>query len=142
MRYETSSLPGPDSSQVLREFYSKTDDKAAKSAVIGALGNQKDEVSVSFLEGLLKESYPVYRSEALKALFHVNDPSSYKDIAGALSDIDEGVRVVAAKTCGKLKITTSVSALLKSLYDPSIRVKLAAINALGDIGDKTALPRL
>jgi HEAT repeat protein len=64
------------------------------------------------------------------------------DLLNALTSRDTKVRVAAARLCGALRITDSLSWLADMLGDPNPRVREAAIRALGELGGHRAVDAL
>lgn len=64
------------------------------------------------------------------------------DLLNALVSSDAGVRIAAARLCGALRITDSVSWLADMLKDPKPDVREAAIRALGELGGRRAVDAL
>lgn len=113
-----------------------------KMNIIIAMGELKSAVSVPTLKTLLKDPYPAFRNEAVRALGKINSPDTYKDIVAMLNDEAEGVRVITADVAGVLKLRSSVPLLVKNLKDPVAVVRRACARAIGQIGEISALPEL
>jgi len=126
----------------LIDAFNSSKENDVKMAVIMALGDLKNEAAVPFLKGLLKSSYPQYRNGALRALGKIDKADTYLDIANMLTDKAEGVRVTAAKIVGHRRIQAGVPLLIKNLSDPVLAVRLACIEALGDVGDSSGMASL
>jgi hypothetical protein len=64
------------------------------------------------------------------------------DLLNALASSDPKVRIAAARLCGALRITDSLSWLADMLNDPNARVREASIRALGELGGHRAVDEL
>jgi HEAT repeat protein len=63
-------------------------------------------------------------------------------LAKALDHYDPSIRAAAARVAGRLKVKTAVDGLLKAINDSSAAVRVAAIRALGDIGEERTVQTL
>jgi len=59
-------------------------------------------------------------------------------LAANLRDSDDGVRAAAARVAGAVRAASLGDALVAAMNDPRAEVQLAAMRALGDIGEKRA----
>jgi HEAT repeat protein len=64
------------------------------------------------------------------------------DLLNALTNPDPKVRIAAARLCGALRITDSLTWLADLLDDPNPRVREASIRALGELGGRRAVDAL
>lgn len=126
----------------LVDRYGAEKDLAVKMNIVVALGDLKARSALPLLTSLLKDSYPPFRSEALRALGKINDPGTYSKIVARLSDEAEGVQVMAAEVAGNLKLASAVPDLIKNLENSVPVVRRASVKALGKVADAAALPRL
>jgi len=103
-------------------------------SIINALGIIRNNFSRKFLLQMLKDPYPIYRAEALRAIQNYQNPEDYSLIVQGLTDEAEGVRITAAEIIANRKIKNATSLLLKNLADPVMPVRLSMVRALGEIG--------
>lgn len=85
------------------------------------------------------------RGEMLSELAARNPSAAEPTILRALDDPDEGVRVIAAELCARLRIRGARDPLLRWLDEGQPALRSAAARALGAIGDQstiTAIARL
>ncbi len=100
--------------------------------------------AVQALTGILKNSSSAdARTKSVFALYRIGTPESLTAIRAALSDPDIQVSVAAARSAGlskdKLAVPLLINMLGKQSADP---VRRQAATALGQIGDKQAVPSL
>lgn len=115
---------------------------SVKMNIIAALGDLKGAGSLPLLKSLLKDPYPVYRSEALRSLGKINAPDTQEAMVAMLKDEAEGVRAMAADTVAELKLRSAAPLLVQNLKDPVVAVRRTAAHALGVVGTSTVLPDL
>ncbi|HEX2906611.1 MAG TPA: HEAT repeat domain-containing protein [Phototrophicaceae bacterium] len=85
------------------------------------------------------------RRQALKSLAQMNHPAAYAALVGAVQHPMRDVRVDAAFLLAKQtnhQERAAVPGLLDALHDEDVRLRTAAVKALGDIGDASAVPEL
>lgn len=82
------------------------------------------------------------RSWAARALGYVGDKDVAPWLEAALDDDHWRVRMTAAQSIGRLRLSGSERALLALLRDPHQRVRAAAVTTLGRVGGDSVLPRL
>ncbi len=128
--------------QPLIEGYKKEANLGVKMNIITALGDLKSSLSVPLLRSLLKDPYPVFRTEAVRALGKINNPETYREIAAMLSDEAEGVKIMAANVSANLRLGASAPLLVKNLANPVAEVRGACALALGQVGDSSAVKEL
>ena len=133
---------GDTAADALISAYNRQSDVMARSAILEALGKMRSKKSVPFLLGVLKDTYPGFRSGALRSLTQINDTSSYDRIVEMLSDGDAGVVVAASRAAGQLKITAASPSLQKNLASLMPVVRKASVQALGELQDQTAIEPL
>lgn len=129
-------------SDFLIDKFNKTADVNIQSSIISSLGELKSNQSLPFLETLLKNTFPVFRHEALKSIGKLNIPETYPLIVDMLKDESEGIRITAARICVELNLTNAVPLLLKNLNDPIPVVRSSCAAALGSLGDKASIKEL
>jgi quinoprotein glucose dehydrogenase len=69
-------------------------------------------------------------------------PKATKSVVTALRDADTEVRAQAAKTLGESRTAAAYNDLIRSLTDDSPRVQFFAVQALGKLANKAAVPAL
>lgn len=78
------------------------------------------------------------RSDAVSALSVLNShPKAISLLTGRMQDKDVSIRVLAATSLGEMKARPAISALKKSLDDPSVEVSFAAAQALWKMSDRS-----
>ncbi len=85
------------------------------------------------------------RRSALRSLAQMNHPAAFGALVGAVQHTLRDVRVDAAFMLAKqsnYQEQAAVPGLLDALQDDDVRVRVAAIKALGDIGAPSAVPEL
>lgn len=95
---------------------------------------------LAMVRGSLLDGDPEVRWAAIQLLFNIRDPQLGPALEKMLSqDPDEGIRL---KIIGMLKGREEVArlgALVRGLSDPEKAVRLASLDALGDIGDPSVV---
>lgn len=117
-------------------------DVPVKLAIIKVLGDLKHISSVEPLKSLLKDPYPLFRGEAVKALGKINDPTTYPHIVSMISDEAEGVRIAAMEVSGRLRLNSAILSVVKNLKDPVASVRKVACEVLGLIGGASEIEAL
>jgi hypothetical protein len=93
----------------------------------------------------LDSTSPDERRNALKALAQMNHTAAYAALVGAVQHPMRDVRIDAAFMLAKQtnhKDPAAVPGLLDALNDEDPRIRTAACQALGEIGDGSAVPEL
>ena len=115
----------------------------------GRLGVKPAPVPSAVIDGLARatnDDDPTVRVQALYALAALADPPVDDALATNLSqrviDPDAGVRVAAALALGRLGVTAAGDAIIYLLNDAHEPVRLAAMEALGDLRASRALGAL
>lgn len=144
---ELGRIGGPKSESVLLKTMKDSDDKVRVSAIQG-LGWMQARPAVPALMETLGGKDIVARRRAAQALGQIGDDRAVKALINVLADPDCDVAVNAALSLGWLKAKQAVPELLKILASLDRQnadqraLMLAAIRALGHIGDPSALPVL
>ena len=119
------------------------EDVEVRRYVASALGDLENLAGLEALTTLARDSDAEVRSEAIDALGSLEDRRTMDVLVAALKDPVADVRVQAAEAIQNLPdIRTAPAALIAALGDADHDVKEAVANALGDIGDKAAVPAL
>ena len=109
---------------------------AVRLAVMGAIRRLNDVEGVPAISALLKDGDVGVRIAAVEAAIHVGGFNDTAGVAALLSDPDAIVRTKASNALGQFKARGSVaglSAIAKNDADEEVRI--AAVNALGELGD-------
>ena len=144
-RAAINSLVNMKSTRAETRFFAmlKTEKNVSvKVNLISALGDMQAKTAVQALEGLLSDPYPLYRSEALKALGKINDPQTYPGIVNMLKDEAEGVRIMAAQVSAMLKLSEAIPLIAKNTNDGVGAVRRISAQALGELGDISVMADL
>jgi len=88
----------------------------------------------------VRKDTPRVRAAAAKALADFESPEARNALLAALSDSDSWVRYFAARSVGKQRCTEAMEALSRLVKeDKAAHVRIAAVKALGMIGDPEAV---
>jgi putative membrane-bound dehydrogenase-like protein len=130
-------------------------DAALLEALVNRLGDPRPVVRHRAIEELgkvggpavaipksLKNANPEARRNALWALVRIEGPEARAAIRAGLSDWDESVRQVAAHCVNLRRDREAVPQLIEMLKSVSLQNQRVAAEALGRIGDKTAIAPL
>lgn len=99
------------------------------------------EAETSCLSALVERAEPASRAGAIELLGELGDERTLPVLRRALEDASGPVRVQAAQALGRLRDRDAVVALCTSLqYAPELRI--AAVRALGEIGEPSAIEAL
>ena len=103
-----------------------------------------DDTATDALLVKLESSQPDARWQAAKELAVRRDPRAVEAVIRAMRDPKGTIRVcVMASALGHLKDPRALSALTEAVFDPRNRdLRLCAIQSLGMIGDRSAVPTL
>ncbi len=93
-------------------------------------------------QALLADSSITLRRNAVWSVTRVDDPAARAIARSLLLDPDESVRQAAAHSAGLWRERAAVPQLIKMFEGTSMHNRRAAAQALGRIGDKTAVPAL
>jgi hypothetical protein len=157
---------GSDASEVLTGLLRKKN-RTLRLGVIGALAEIRDPRAVPSLIGMLSDPGSEVRWQTAIALGEIGDPRATSHLLGSLVDADKYVRYGSAISLMKIgyqpandrewagyfigvqdwnRIATlgkpAVPALIGVLGDSDSEVRIHAIRALGDIGDREAGPAI
>jgi HEAT repeat protein len=131
----------PDIPSLLRSFRSL--EPGASDLAIAELVSSNRDFVIESLRNLLKDPDPTMRSDAAEALLRVDAKVGTEAVLILLDDADSAVRW---NTCGLLYdfgTERATSRLLELLCkDPEPDVRLIAADALGNLGDLSAVPGL
>jgi HEAT repeat protein len=97
----------------------------------------KDEIATAFVS-----KDPITRAQALEATSRTKDPSAATRVARGLVDSAWPVRFAAAMCAGDLKLKDTYPALVATASDPEPSVRVAALYALHQLGDKSRTKQL
>jgi len=128
-----------------RESGRLQDEITAEAGVLAAIEDglsslrDKDAVKYLYEKALSGGKSWKARQIVASALEEIADPASAKYLVRALKDKDARVRMTAAITCGKMKVSGALKGLLGMLKEKTWTARSAAIEALGDIGEKGAV---
>jgi len=119
----------------------KSDNVMVQKEAIYKLGETQDSSAVEALSALITANAPKFiKIEAMEALGKIGEERAAEIIIPLLKDDDQEIREAAIEVLGKLKSRDSVPFLIAIL--PKKETRLTTIWALGNIGDKTAIPVL
>jgi HEAT repeat protein len=116
---------------------------AVRRAALEHLAFLDDPRAVETLLGALDDRDPVMRAAAVQSLGRVDDDRVGLPLLTALGDADPWVRYFAARALGDHRHAPAVDELTRAaMDDPAGHVRLAALDALGSIGDPAAIPAI
>ena len=115
------------------------EDERVRRAAIEHLPFLEDERATPALVRALKHETPKVRASAASASALAEGAEVSASLIEALADEDSWVRYFAARSLGRLKINESADALARlAREDVANHVRIAAVEALGNIGGETA----
>ena len=135
-------LGDEDSIQTLKDLLSDSgEEKSVRWRAATALGEIGGDESLNALISVLDDPDPLLRSKAIEALGNFTGKEAEAALIQALRDSFWRVRVSAAKSLGSSRSTEGVDILIyKAEHDPDSRnVRIAAIEALGEIGNSASI---
>jgi HEAT repeat protein len=103
---------------------------------VDSIENLTSKEAIEFLMYAVRDEWPPIRISALKALRVIGGDMAIEAHRKALEDRDESVRKHAANVLGSMRDKGSVSLISARLHDNCMSVVIAAIRALGNIGDR------
>ncbi len=112
-----------------------------RSAVANILFEIADEKIVAKMLDCLREENPTLRSLAMALLARLG-LTALGRVEEYLNDDDSDIRIFAANIIAAGGLIEAFPALKGALQDPEENVRYAAVEALGRIGDKEAIPLL
>jgi HEAT repeat protein len=116
------------------------DNAARRNGALAALERQ-GPYAVPYLAKLLASPDGELVMFALQILARIGDVSATPGILPLLHHADPNVAQAAVEALGRLRATAAVPALLEQLHG-NLWLQLAVVNALGEIGDPTAVTAL
>ncbi len=126
--------------QVLGAMVADGVNAARRNGALAALERQ-GPYAVPHLTELLHSTDSDVVMFALQVLARIGDPVSTSRILALLGHADANVAQAAIEALGRMRAADAVPALL-DLLDRNVWLQLAAVNALGEIGDPTAMAPL
>ena len=129
------------SEEIITYIYSN--EKELRETAARSLGKSGAKKAVSHLKKLLKDNSREVRIETIKALGNLKDKSSVENFI-SISENNKDLEIIeeAIKALGKIGDIKALDILIKKLYHKSEYIRLAAIEALGQMKAKDALPHL
>jgi len=109
--------------------------------LVVALGDLRAEAAVPVLTRVAR-GYVGARSLAVIALGKIGDPQIYPVLIEALSSKSINLRLAALRGLTNLAHVDDPAPVRELLHSPDSRLRRAAILALGELGDKAAIPTL
>src|SRR5215212_6296774 len=132
----------PEYIHVMLERCHDPDDRVRRAA-IEHLPFFEHPSALSALADGLHDQTPLVRIAAARAFAHVEDAQAVSLLMGALQDQDVWVRYYAVRSLGHQKAAEAVDALEQlARMDAAQQVRIAALDALGQIGGQHALAAL
>jgi HEAT repeat protein len=104
---------------------------------------EQQRISTELSKEIQRESDPLMRRQILRTLTNYPTPLATAVLVAALGDSDTEVRILACRSLGKRGGKDSVTELTRIVSsDTSLDVRIAAVRALGETRDTSALPPL
>jgi len=134
--------PGQTYERTIQTLQTHADEKSRAQAA-EALGEFLWSSGVApVATALVKDSSPMVRAAAARALNRLNSTGPNNELSQALSDGDQTVRLGALTAAVRIRGFADVAAVTKLLSDPSIPVRQHAASALGSMRAKDAVAAL
>ena len=112
-----------------------------RNNAIDYLGENKEKLAVPMLIELLNNDQPKEtKLMVIESLGKIGDSSSIDALVSALKEKDNEIRIAAVEALGKIKDPKAVKPLINVLNNKDI--KITSLWAIGNIGDKSAIPYL
>jgi HEAT repeat protein len=132
------------------EVYSRTvqalaanPDPATRARAAEALGEFLDSAGVPHVaKSLVSDAEPVVRAAAARALDRLNTPGPNGELAKALGDSDEGVRLSALSAAMHVHGFSDVASVARLAYDDSPVIRRHAAGALGKMRARDSVTAL
>ena len=119
----------------------KSENVMVRNNAIYYLGENKEKLAVPMLIELLNNDQPKEtRLNAIEALGKIEEAISVDPLVALLNEEDKEIKMAACDALGMIKNAKAAGPLIGILQDKDIQ--LTAIWALGNIGDKSAVPAL
>jgi len=113
--------------------------EAVRVAALEHLPFFEDETALQVIGSALRRDTPRARAAAARALARIESADALELLQGALHDEDQWVRYYAARALGEHRNGLAVPRLAElAESDPSVPVRIAAIDAIGLRGDREA----
>jgi HEAT repeat protein len=110
-------------------------DLSVRCAAIEQMPFVESSRSVEKLGAALSDTSAKARAAAARALGHIDHKFAQPQLLRALADSDSWVRYFSVRSIARLKLIESIDALSeKARFDEAGQVRVAAVDALGDIG--------
>jgi len=119
-----------------------SENKDEVKLTIRCLGEIKDHQAVPPLIGLLNNNDYNIRSLSCESLGKIEDSTSFEKLSYCMQDSVEVVRKSAAVALGKMKDPHAIPYLILSLSDPHYSVRMSSANSLVEIGEPAVKPLL
>jgi len=115
----------------------------ARANASRALGILRGRAALPVLISVLRSKDDLLMYESLTAIQKINDPSAASGIAFLLRDLNERIQVKAIETSGTLGNKEALRDLTLLMdRDRSVKVKRAALSAIGMLADPSSRPLL
>lgn len=131
----------PEARAAIRDMLQDLDPGVRLSS-LDTIGDLADREAIPVVRPLLDDEDPNVRREAINTLVRLQDKDAGLAIAEMVGDENDKVREMAADAVGRLKSADAERLLYQALDDKNERVRGEAIASFGEIGAKSAIPRL
>jgi len=135
--YIQSQAALPDIQKLLRD-----PESAVRAEAVKVLGRMKHRSSAALITQCLQDSDKRVRREAVMALGRIKGKCAQNGLIKALHNKYAEIREIACDELSFFTGTEVIAALLTTIHDTDRDTRLAAIRALGEIGDPAVRPQL
>ena len=135
-------LGGSEEVDFLKELWESEDTASnVRAELLSSLGKLGDSGSIPFLTGILQDESQErsFRWRACQALGSIADPDSLPALEAALNDSDTILRTYAIRALREFDGKLVYDYFIEALRDSFWRVRLAAIETLGERKEKQAV---
>lgn len=126
--------------RIIEPLMQHLDNQTLRPYIARALGNYGRDDVIEKLVFLLQDTNPNVRFGAVISLGAIRAMNTIDALIALVSDPDESVRINAISVLGRMGHPKAINSLIGALQDPI--AKALAVEALGNIGDKSALPHI
>lgn len=132
--------PGQVYQQTLNTISDQTQPENKRAYAAEALGEFLHQNGIApVAKALTTDPSPRVRKSAAYALWRLNSQGPNGELATAIGDSDEQVRLQALQTAVRVHVFTGVDAVVKRIDDPSPKVRKRAAEVLGAMRAKDAV---
>ena len=133
-----------DVPDALIELYGDVESDDAKASVLRALGETGSNGVVEFLTNIAVDEYEIslFRQQAAMSLGKIGAAESQETLTELLNSEDSVLRAYVIQALGYYSNDEAATVLVDALRDSFWRVRVAALQGLGEQGDVAAVPAI